>query len=60
MNNSYKYYKCQKWDTVLGAILIVTLSSLNSGNGDSSTTEKDPLRVLEGIISAVHASVEKG
>ncbi|XP_063006926.1 NBAS subunit of NRZ tethering complex isoform X2 [Melospiza melodia melodia] len=31
-----------------------------SGNGDSSTTEKDPLRVLEGIISAVHASVEKG
>uniref|UniRef100_A0A8C0UQH5 NBAS subunit of NRZ tethering complex n=1 Tax=Cyanistes caeruleus TaxID=156563 RepID=A0A8C0UQH5_CYACU len=31
-----------------------------SGNGDSSTTEKDPLGVLEGIISAVHASVEKG
>ncbi|XP_037986196.1 neuroblastoma-amplified sequence isoform X2 [Motacilla alba alba] len=31
-----------------------------SGNGDSSTTEKDPLGILEGIISAVHASVEKG
>uniref|UniRef100_A0A8C3M7B8 NBAS subunit of NRZ tethering complex n=1 Tax=Geospiza parvula TaxID=87175 RepID=A0A8C3M7B8_GEOPR len=31
-----------------------------SGNGDSSITEKDPLGVLEGIISAVHASVEKG
>ncbi|RMC17230.1 hypothetical protein DUI87_05808 [Hirundo rustica rustica] len=31
-----------------------------SGNGDSSTTERDPLGVLEGIISAVHASVEKG
>uniref|UniRef100_A0A8C5T7B4 NBAS subunit of NRZ tethering complex n=1 Tax=Malurus cyaneus samueli TaxID=2593467 RepID=A0A8C5T7B4_9PASS len=31
-----------------------------SGNGDSSTTEKDPLEILEGIISAVHASVEKG
>uniref|UniRef100_A0A674GM37 NBAS subunit of NRZ tethering complex n=1 Tax=Taeniopygia guttata TaxID=59729 RepID=A0A674GM37_TAEGU len=31
-----------------------------SGNGGSSTTEKDPLGILEGIISAVHASVEKG
>ncbi|NXY05652.1 NBAS protein, partial [Pteruthius melanotis] len=31
-----------------------------SGNGDSSPTEKDPLGILEGIISAVHASVEKG
>uniref|UniRef100_A0A8C9NH09 NBAS subunit of NRZ tethering complex n=1 Tax=Serinus canaria TaxID=9135 RepID=A0A8C9NH09_SERCA len=31
-----------------------------SGNDDSSTTEKDPLGILEGIISAVHASVEKG
>lgn len=42
------------------AILMVTLSSLNSGNSDSSATEKDPLGILEGIISAVHASVEKG
>lgn len=39
---------------------MVTLSSLSSGNGDSSTTEKDPLGILEGIISAVRASVEKG
>ncbi|XP_064506623.1 NBAS subunit of NRZ tethering complex isoform X2 [Pseudopipra pipra] len=31
-----------------------------SGNGNSSTTLKDPLGILEGIISAVHASVEKG
>ncbi|XP_048153364.1 NBAS subunit of NRZ tethering complex isoform X3 [Corvus hawaiiensis] len=31
-----------------------------SRNGDSSPTEKDPLGILEGIISAVHASVEKG
>ncbi|KAF4801091.1 Neuroblastoma-amplified sequence [Turdus rufiventris] len=31
-----------------------------SGNSDSSATEKDPLGILEGIISAVHASVEKG
>uniref|UniRef100_A0A803V5S8 NBAS subunit of NRZ tethering complex n=1 Tax=Ficedula albicollis TaxID=59894 RepID=A0A803V5S8_FICAL len=31
-----------------------------SGTGDSSTAEKDPLGILEGIISAVHASVEKG
>lgn len=39
---------------------MVTLSSFNSGNGDSCTSEKDPLGILEGIISAVHASVEKG
>lgn len=39
---------------------MITLSSLSSGNGDSSTAEKDPLAILEGIISAVHASVEKG
>nr|XP_013810514.1 PREDICTED: neuroblastoma-amplified sequence isoform X2 [Apteryx mantelli mantelli] len=31
-----------------------------SGGGDSSTSVKDPLGVLEGIVSAVHASVEKG
>ncbi|XP_010391602.2 neuroblastoma-amplified sequence isoform X3 [Corvus cornix cornix] len=31
-----------------------------SRNGDSSPTEKDPLGILEGIISAVHASIEKG
>ncbi|KAJ7412687.1 Neuroblastoma-amplified sequence [Pitangus sulphuratus] len=31
-----------------------------SGSGDSSTILKDPLGILEGIISAVHASVEKG
>ncbi|KAM9563343.1 NBAS subunit of NRZ tethering complex isoform 2-T2 [Guaruba guarouba] len=31
-----------------------------SGNGGSSTSVKDPLGNLEGIISAVHASVEKG
>uniref|UniRef100_A0A8B9IYF2 NBAS subunit of NRZ tethering complex n=1 Tax=Amazona collaria TaxID=241587 RepID=A0A8B9IYF2_9PSIT len=36
------------------------MSSLNSGNGGSSTSVKDPLGNLEGIISAVHASVEKG
>ncbi|XP_052559282.1 NBAS subunit of NRZ tethering complex isoform X2 [Tympanuchus pallidicinctus] len=31
---------------------------LSSGNG--STSVKDPLGILEGIVSAVHASVEKG
>ncbi|XP_074905217.1 NBAS subunit of NRZ tethering complex isoform X3 [Buteo buteo] len=31
-----------------------------SGSGGSSTSVKDPLGILEGIISAVHASVEKG
>ncbi|XP_068793258.1 NBAS subunit of NRZ tethering complex isoform X1 [Struthio camelus] len=31
-----------------------------SGDGDSSTSVKNPLGVLEGIVSAVHASVEKG
>ncbi|XP_062471865.1 NBAS subunit of NRZ tethering complex isoform X3 [Pezoporus occidentalis] len=31
-----------------------------SGNGGSSTSLKDPLGILEGIVSAVHASVEKG
>ncbi|NWX90393.1 NBAS protein, partial [Nothoprocta pentlandii] len=31
-----------------------------SGDGNSSTSVKDPLGVLEGIVSAVHASVEKG
>lgn len=36
------------------------MSSLNSGNDDSSTSVKDPFGVLEGIVSAVHASVEKG
>lgn len=36
------------------------VSSLNSGNGGSSTSVKDPLGLLEGIVSAVHASVEKG
>ncbi|XP_041345112.1 neuroblastoma-amplified sequence isoform X2 [Pyrgilauda ruficollis] len=39
---------------------IKKIVGLLSGNGDSSTTEKDPLGILEGIISAVHASVEKG
>ncbi|XP_039577537.1 neuroblastoma-amplified sequence isoform X2 [Passer montanus] len=39
---------------------IKKIVGLLSGNGDSSTTEKDPLEILEGIISAVHASVEKG
>jgi len=34
--------------------------SLNSGNGGSSTSVKDPLGILEGVVSAVHASVEKG
>lgn len=34
--------------------------SFNSGSGDSSTSEKDPLGILEGIVSAVHASIEKG
>lgn len=37
-----------------------TMSSLNSGNGGSSTSVKDPLGILEDIVSAVHASVEKG
>uniref|UniRef100_A0A8C3LCW7 NBAS subunit of NRZ tethering complex n=1 Tax=Chrysolophus pictus TaxID=9089 RepID=A0A8C3LCW7_CHRPC len=32
---------------------------LSSGN-DGSTSVKDPLGILEGIVSAVHASVEKG
>lgn len=36
------------------------MSSPNSGSGGSSTSVKDPLGILEGIISAVHASVEKG
>ncbi|XP_030345578.1 neuroblastoma-amplified sequence isoform X2 [Strigops habroptila] len=31
-----------------------------SGNDSLSTSVKDPLGILEGIISAVHASVEKG
>ncbi|NWX96029.1 NBAS protein, partial [Nothoprocta ornata] len=31
-----------------------------SGDGNSSTSVKNPLGVLEGIVSAVHASVEKG
>ncbi|XP_010210927.1 PREDICTED: neuroblastoma-amplified sequence-like, partial [Tinamus guttatus] len=31
-----------------------------SGDGNSSTSVKDPLGVLEGIVSAVHTSVEKG
>ncbi|XP_051471909.1 NBAS subunit of NRZ tethering complex isoform X2 [Apus apus] len=31
-----------------------------SGSSGSSTSVKDPLRVLEGIVSAVHASVENG
>ncbi|NXG33710.1 NBAS protein, partial [Dromaius novaehollandiae] len=31
-----------------------------SGDGDSATSVKDPLGVLEGIVSAVHTSVEKG
>ncbi|KAF1512359.1 Neuroblastoma-amplified sequence, partial [Eudyptula albosignata] len=31
-----------------------------SGNGGSSTSVKDPLGILEGIVSAVHNSVEKG
>ncbi|XP_061316824.1 NBAS subunit of NRZ tethering complex isoform X3 [Pezoporus flaviventris] len=31
-----------------------------SGNGGSSPPLKDPLGILEGIVSAVHASVEKG
>ncbi|NXA37259.1 NBAS protein, partial [Eudromia elegans] len=30
------------------------------GEGNSSTSVKDPLGVLEGVVSAVHASVEKG
>lgn len=36
------------------------MSSLNSGNSGSSPSVKDPLGILEGIVSAVHASVEKG
>lgn len=39
---------------------MLILSSPKSGNGGSSTSVKDPLGILEGIISAVHASVEKG
>ncbi|XP_061845911.1 NBAS subunit of NRZ tethering complex isoform X3 [Colius striatus] len=31
-----------------------------SGNDDSSTSVKDTLGILEGMVSAVHASVEKG
>ncbi|XP_064911947.1 NBAS subunit of NRZ tethering complex isoform X2 [Columba livia] len=31
-----------------------------SGNSGSSPSVKDPLGILEGIVSAVHASVEKG
>ncbi|OXB59152.1 hypothetical protein ASZ78_000009 [Callipepla squamata] len=44
----------------LRAVFTVTfVSSFNSGN-DDSTSVKDPLGILEGIVSAVHASVEKG
>uniref|UniRef100_G1NML7 NBAS subunit of NRZ tethering complex n=1 Tax=Meleagris gallopavo TaxID=9103 RepID=G1NML7_MELGA len=40
-------------------VQLTLVSSFSSGN-DGSTSVKDPLGVLEGIVSAVHASVEKG
>uniref|UniRef100_A0A663MSE3 NBAS subunit of NRZ tethering complex n=1 Tax=Athene cunicularia TaxID=194338 RepID=A0A663MSE3_ATHCN len=39
---------------------IKKIVSILSGNGGSSTSLKDPLEILEGIVSAVHEGVEKG
>ncbi|NXY87208.1 NBAS protein, partial [Alcedo cyanopectus] len=39
---------------------IAKIVCILSGNGGSSASVTDPLGILEGIISAVHASVEKG
>lgn len=54
------FYSWLDLSTLLSTVFTVTfVSSSNSGN-DGSTSVKDPLGILEGIVSAVHASVEKG
>lgn len=53
------FYSWLDLSTLLSTVFTVTFVSSNSGN-DGSTSVKDPLGILEGIVSAVHASVEKG